>query len=440
MARINTTVKNTLKTHEGAPAKRINAELQLRRSVMACLLWEDSFYEDGESIAKRIQDGVALVAPEKVRDIAIEARTKMKLRHVPLLLARSMAALPTHRKFVAETLKGVIQRADELTEFLAIYWKGGKIPLAKQVKKGLAEAFTKFNAYSLAKYNRDEKIKLRDVLFLSHAKPKDDEQAKVWKQLIDGTLPIPDTWEVALSATKGGNKKEAWERLIAEKKLGGLAYLRNLRNMREAKVASKTVKDGLAEIDISRVLPFRFISAAFHNPALEPELETLMYQSIKSQVPFNGSTAVVVDCSASMDVTVSERSQITRNDAACAVAILMRELSKDCDIYAYGTTTKQLPARRGFALRDAIKASNVGSSTKLGECIKFVSKTAYDRVIVITDEQSHDSVPDPKGKGYVVNVAPYKNGVGYGAWMHIDGWSEAMIDYVREFERTVDHI
>jgi len=37
-------------THEGAPAKRINAELELRRSVMACMLWEDSFYEDGHSI------------------------------------------------------------------------------------------------------------------------------------------------------------------------------------------------------------------------------------------------------------------------------------------------------------------------------------------------------------------------------------------------------
>ena len=32
-------------THEGAPAREIPAEQQLRRSVLACMLWEDQFYE-----------------------------------------------------------------------------------------------------------------------------------------------------------------------------------------------------------------------------------------------------------------------------------------------------------------------------------------------------------------------------------------------------------
>ena len=36
-----------LRTHEGAPAVEISAEAQLRRSVLACLLWENQFYEDG---------------------------------------------------------------------------------------------------------------------------------------------------------------------------------------------------------------------------------------------------------------------------------------------------------------------------------------------------------------------------------------------------------
>ncbi len=58
-----------------------------------------------------------------------------------------------------------------------------------------------------------------------------------------------------------------------------------------------------------------------------------------------------------------------------------------------------------------------------------------DRLIVITDEQSHDSVPAPKyGRGYVVNVASNRNGVGYGAWTHIDGWSEAIVEYIRSME------
>ena len=57
-----------------------------------------------------------------------------------------------------------------------------------------------------------------------------------------------------------------------------------------------------------------------------------------------------------------------------------------------------------------------------------------DRIIVITDEQSADRVPNPEGIGYVINVASYQHGVGYGAWMHIDGWSERVLDFIRESE------
>src|SRR5436309_6709582 len=185
------------RTHEGAPAKRVSNEAALRRAVLACMLWEDQFYEDGVAIAGRIAELVPKVSAFDVAALAVEARERMKLRHAPLLLAREMARQKTHRLLVAETLERVIQRADELAEFVAIYWKDGKAPLSAQVKKGLAGAFSKFDAYALAKYNRPGPIKLRDVLFLCHARPLNDAQAEVWKQLVEGTLSSPDTWEVA---------------------------------------------------------------------------------------------------------------------------------------------------------------------------------------------------------------------------------------------------
>src|SRR5215471_1238120 len=144
---------NSLRTHEGAPAKRISAEQQLRRSVLACMLWEDQFYEDGVEIAGRIRELVPKVDASRVAALAVEAREKMKLRHAPLALVREMARHASHRAWVAEILQRVIQRADELSEFVAIYWKDGKAPLSAQVKKGLAGAFTKFDGYALAKYN-----------------------------------------------------------------------------------------------------------------------------------------------------------------------------------------------------------------------------------------------------------------------------------------------
>src|SRR6202045_1744172 len=235
MARLNLLNLNFgPRTHEGAPARNVSTELQLRRSVLACLLWESQFYEDGVEIAGRIAELVPKVAPEKVAALAVEGRERMKLRHAPLLLVREMARHATHRGFVAETLARVIQRADELAEFVAIYWADGRAPLSGQVKKGLAAAFTKFDEYALAKYDRAGVVRLRDVLFLCHAKPVDAAQAELWKRLIEGNLFTPDTWEVALSG--GGDKRAHWERLLAERKLGALALLRNLRNMKDAGV------------------------------------------------------------------------------------------------------------------------------------------------------------------------------------------------------------
>src|SRR5260370_27286976 len=159
------------RTHEGAPARQISAEQQLRRSVLACMLWEDQFYEDGVEIAGRSRELVPKVEAERVASLAVEAREKMKLRHAPLLLVREMARNKTHRVQVAETLQRVIQRADELCEFVAIYWKDGKASLSAQVKKGLAGAFTKFDADAAVKYHRPGPIKPRDAPFLCPAKP-----------------------------------------------------------------------------------------------------------------------------------------------------------------------------------------------------------------------------------------------------------------------------
>ena len=462
MARLNTLNLNLgLRAHEGAPARSISPELQLRRSVLACLLWENQFYEDGVEIAGRIAELVPKVAAEKVAALAVEAREQMKLRHAPLALVREMARHKTHRAPVSETLARVIQRADELAEFVAIYWKDGRVPLSGQVKKGLAAAFPKFDEYQLAKYDRGGPVKLRDVLFLSHAKPRDAAQAGVWKKLIWGRLNAPNTWEVALSS--GADKREAWERLLRGQKLGALALLRNLRNMREAGVDESLVLSALGSMSTARVLPFRFLAAARYAPQWEEALEQAMLKCVAGAEKLPGKTIVLVDVSGSMTAPLSRRSEMQRTDAAYGLAVLLRAIGEKVAVYSFSDELVEVPARRGFALRDAIDASQRHNSTQLGKAVGTLNrKEKYDRLIVITDEQAHDSVPGPSGDGrprkpalgeaegsggpgssdrnlscgYVINVASYKNGVGYGKWTHIDGWSESVIEYIRALERT----
>ena len=423
------------RTHERGPARVIAPAEALRRSVMACLLWENEFYEDGQTIAARVRELVPRVEAAAVAALAIEAREAMKLRHMPLLLVREMARHASHRGLVAETLARVIQRADELAEFVAIYWADGRSPLSAQVKKGLAAAFPKFDEYALAKYDRAAAVRLRDVLFLCHAKPNDADQAGLWKRLVEGTLLTPDTWEVALSA--GGDKRAHWERLLDKRKLGALALLRNLRNMQQAGVREDAVLAALAAMNTERVLPFRFLAAARYTPQWEEALEQAMFRAVSGAEKLSGRTVLLVDVSGSMDAPLAKRSEMVRMDAACGVAVLLREVCEAAEVYSFSEKLVRVPARRGFALRDAIVSSQPHGGTYLGRALNDLTGR-YDRILVITDEQAHDRVPSPQGRGYVVNVASARNGVGYGAWTHIDGWSEAVVDYIRrlEFEAT----
>ena len=433
MASINTKAPEP-KTHEGGSGWAQKTPLEaLRRSVLSCFLWENEFYEDGQSIADRISENARKVSARDLANLAIEAREQGKLRHVPLLLLDTLLETGAGSRLPSETIARVIQRPDELTEMLAIYWRNGKRPLSAQLKRGLAAAFMKFDEYQLAKYNRDGAVKLRDVLFLTHAKPKDEAQAALWKRLVDGELATPDTWEVGLSG--GGGKKETFERLLREEKLGYLALLRNLRNMEQSKVDRDLVRNAIeARKGAHRVLPFRFVSAARAAPSFEPSLDIAMKAAIADTPALPGRTVVCVDTSASMYAPLSQRSTVLRADAASALGSM---INGDVRMIAFASGAIEVPARRGMAGVDAIRSSMgvVGHETNIRAAIDLAETIGYDRLIVITDEQTAGRIPAPKGKkGYMINVASAKNGVGYGPWVHIDGFSENTLKFIREIE------
>lgn len=443
MARINVAPKFDEVTHGGAPAARMNAEQALRRSVLSCLLWEREFYEDGEEIAARIVKLADAVPAGVLANLAVEARSRFNLRHVPLLLTAALAK--RGGVIVGNTIEAVIQRADELSEFLAIYAKANgvspkalKPKLSNQVRKGLARAFRKFNEYALAKYDRAGVVRLRDALFLCHAKPANDEQAALWKRLIANELAAPDTWEVALSG--GADKKETFERLMREGQLGYLALLRNLRNMAEAGCDAGLVRDAiLARKGAQRVLPFRYVAAARAAPQFEPAIDQALCEAIAHLPILPGKTVVLVDVSGSMDEKLSAKSDMYRIDAACALASIIHG---DVRMFSFSNRLVEVPARMGMAGVDALRNSQPHHSTALFGAVAELNDrvTEYDRLIVITDEQATDSgVLRARGRGYLINVASAKNGVGYfwhsGPWVRIDGFSEAVLTFVAEHER-----
>lgn len=433
MARLNVSPKVVATTHEGAPAfGHLKPIEQLRRSVLSCLLWEDEFYEDGKSIADRITETALLVKPKDLAALAIEARKVFNLRHVPLLLLDVLSK--TGPELMADTTARVISRADEMGELLSVYWRNGRKSAPRQMRKGIAQAFTKFDEYQLAKYDRDGAVKLRDVLRIARPKPANDEQSALWKRVKDRSLKTPDTWEVALSG--GADKKEAFERLLREGGLGYLALLRNLRNMATAGVDTELVRNAIVarQGGAQRVFPFRYVAAARAAPQFEPYLDQALCEAIAEMPIYLGKTAVLVDVSGSMDWKLSERSDMKRIDAAAALGAI---IPGDIRLFTFSNSIAEVPPRRGMAGVDAIVKSQPHGGTNLGQAVAWINANVKaDRLIVITDEQSHDAVPNAFAKGYMVNIASAKNGIGYGSWIHVDGFSEGILRFIHECEKN----
>lgn len=273
---------NLTTNYEGAQAWRMPPEWELYSTVVTTMGVEDKFYERGENRVRRIADLTRKVQPEFVAQLAIYAREVMHLRSVPMLLLVELAQFHHGDSLVSRAVSRTVQRADEITELLMCYqWRTGKKDLtgmSNQLRKGLAEAFNHFDEYQFAKYNRtDRKVTLRDALLLVHPKPKDDAQEKVFKKILNDDLETPYTWETELSRAgqqhfdsakeKKDTTRKVWQELIASRRMGYMATLRNLRNLLEASIDDASMEQvcaylsNLEAVKNSKQLPFRYLSA-----------------------------------------------------------------------------------------------------------------------------------------------------------------------------------
>lgn len=429
-------------TYEGGKAVSYLKPIQsLRRAVSTCMLWENTFYEKGSEIVSNIETLCKEVSIEELVALAIESRECLHLRHVPLFLGLQLARL--HKgSIVGDTLARVIRRPDEATEFLSLWWKEGRgstSRLSAQVKRALRLKFAVWDEYRLAKYScSNSAVKLRDALFLSHAKPKDEEQSQLWKRLICGELQPPDTWEVSLSA--GTDKKQTWERLISEKKLGYQALLMNLRNMLAVGVDSALIRAALTDGYSEQMFPYRFLAASRYAPQLADVLGDAMVKSAGSRDRLEGSTVLIVDVSGSMDSALSGKTEMSRIDAAGCLAVVIRECCEDARIFTFSNSVVEVPNYRGLSLVACVNNSQSHGGTELRKALETVKRAApsVGRVIVVTDEQSQDGIADAWTKhSYLINVAPYKHGLDTSqGWNRISGWSDRVVDWIQTEERT----
>jgi len=438
-----------VRNHEGAPAYMLTLALELYAAVATAAL-SDQFYEAADTRLARLRELITRGDPQFVARLAVYAREQLHLRSVPLVLAVELARLHRGDNLVSRLITRIVQRADEIPELLAFYAQangraGVKTlgQLSKQVQHGLALAFNHFDAYQLAKYDRDgAAVRLRDALFLVHPKPRDEAQQAVFNQLVAGTLPVPYTWETELSvagqvayaspAERQAALTRTWEALVHSGRLGYMALLRNLRNLLEANVSAETLALACttladpAQVARARQLPFRFLAAyrevlALDSGAAAPvlaALEAAIVGSARNLRGFGAETRVVVACdvSGSMQQPISPRSKVLLYDVGLVLAMLLQSRCQHVVTGLFGDRWLRVPLPQGQVLRNVQelyrREGEVGYATNGHRVIQDLRQRgeAVDKVMIFTDCQLWNT----NGKGtlaqewaaYRANVAP----------------------------------
>lgn len=474
---MKTNVKKASPNAYGNQTRELTAYEKLQRSAINCLLWEDTFYEDGESIADRIKTYMKQVTPEQARSVLKEAKVDNKLRHMPLFLLVNMAK---NGYLTAEDVANTITRVDDMSELLSLYWSTdwkdstghtvkNKHTVPKSIVKGIQKALPKFDEYQLAKYRGDRyDVSLKTVIKMTHPKPENAEMEALWGRAINGNLATPDTWEVGLTnCHTPAEKKDFWTRMLTEKtekgfnKLGALALIRNLRNMQSVNVDEDNIRSALSSASMSKILPFQLVTAARYAPQLEDVLETKLLESIDSMEKLEGDTVVLLDTSGSMRSPLSGKGETTCQDVAASMGAIIRGVCNKSIIYTFQEDIQVVPSgRKGFALIDCVRRAPSGGTSVIdctNDAVRMYKESHNGkypaRVIVVTDEQTNsdgtgrswrrgttvklDNLPS-NCNGYIINVGTYENGVGYNNscnYVHINGWSENVLKYISAYEK-----
>ena len=409
--KIVTAIPDTLNL-AGSKAFRLTPHYEFAFALLTTFL-EPSFYQTPNAKINQIRTAmIKCNDPIFCAKAAVYARNEYGMRAVTHLVAADIAAGVKGATFTKGFFNKVVRRVDDASEILAAYLSLHGKPVANSLKKGLGLSLSKFNAYQLAKYKGTNKgVKLVDLFNLVHPKPN-AENAKAYKDLIEGNLASSDTWESELSEAgqganeveKAANKAEAWNKLLSENKLGYFALLRNMRNILQqgdaqtldlackALVNEKAIKQSL-------VLPFRYMTAQEEIEKLPSDSTTRKVTdaiaraieiSLNNVPAFEGETLVVLDDSGSMMGGWGGSPTGSKSPAAIG-SIFAAVIAKknNADLMLFGRDARYQTYRTSdtvAGLTDGIRKKFLSGGTDF-KTIFYTANKKYDRVIILSDMQ-----------------------------------------------------
>jgi len=487
---------NQTVNYQGEKAYTLTPQLELYTAVATSAL-NDQFYATADDRLLRLRELIAKNDAAFVAKLAVYAREQMYLRSVPLVLAVELAKQHSGNGIVGKLTNRIVQRADEITELLAYYTLANERKdtkklnkLSKQIQKGLADAFNRFDEYQFAKYNRDASVTLKDALFLVHPRAKDEAQQGLFDKIVKDELQVPYTWEVELSALGQNNfdspelKRAAlrnkWQELIFSNKMGYMALLRNLRNILEAEVSKEALDQVCAYLGDARAvarskqLPFRFLSAYRELKELKngrvgkvlDALEEAVLVSAANIAGYDEDTRVVIaaDVSGSMQKTISPKSKVQNYDIGLMLAMLLQSRCDNAITGMFGDTWKVINVPKSSILANVrefhSREGEVGYSTNGYLVIKDLlqRKAVVDKILLFTDCQLWNSNKNgenisslwkeykqlaPRAKLYLFDLAGYGNTplkIEKNDVYLIAGWSDKIFNVLSAIESGSDAV
>lgn len=357
---------------------------------------------------------------------------------------------------------GTIYRADDMATIVEVLkLTGQKLP--RKLVRTFASNLEKLDSYSILKYKKD----MIDLTNLVHPDPKkartveyNGEQVSVIDALMKGLSVSADTWEVAQSdagqkvaqAVKEGKlstseakelldeaKNENWIALMEEGKLGILAAVRNIRNILKS-VDAKSLKllcDLLSNGDLIRkgkVLPhqldlaYKVVITEFSDSNSRSVLQALQ-KGYELAIPnlaevMTGDTCVIADVSSSMTSayinkdgkvtgggwgSTAQDYKVTCYDQAMLISATLAKAT-NADIVQFDSSARRKsysPNLGVFDLAESLKG-NKGGATNLATAWELIKGKAYDRVVIISDNECNRQSQVQAYKDYLRTTAdPY---------------------------------
>jgi hypothetical protein len=479
MSKYNKKAENTVQTvinHQSGEGYKYEPKIELV-SILATGL-DNKFYEKEGEREKRLATVIAEVSKKDKLFAAkalIYARTVMGQRTAThfgaVELARVLSGDSLGTRFFSKRDRkanrgGIIFRLDDMLEIAACYQarNAGK-PLSNAIKKGFKDALENADEYELAKYQaKGRDLSLVDIVNLVHPKPT-GKMVEVFAKLMKGELKQFNTvedkntkagQEVAAKVKAGkitateaavelaAAKEDNYAELIATRKIGYLALLRNLRNILktgakgdvvkgacELLMDQKLIKQSLVfphQIDLALEIMIEEFGASGATPFIKA-LNTAYELAIPNLTELfpSGKTAVVFDSSGSMSTPIAMADPNRRkrgSEAAIAkAALIAATLAKGigADVYHFANHTEAIkfnPLDTVNTLKKQFLAKRgaVGSGTEFNSILKTIG-SKYDRVFVISDMQGATMLGGGYGNMHVYSI----DICGYGTTMFKPG-------------------